>query len=297
MNNDDVVDHCEAVRPSIIYMAIGCGQGFYEPNKHSPQEYPPFMNEFEGHQICILIDPLLETPSRAYADLGLTYASAGAEPLVQIGRVSFIPIRRNFDWNSPEDIAFIDRLCALCTRESCQLIVQDYTGAYIDKYYPINRFGPILTRRVLFDVTYDDGGCNIDLYKVRVLRKPDGSFVQPKYSPISASPALSAITIKRRNDIVVNYVQRLHRIQTGLEEERDWCDADIVWGKIAELCHAYSAPRKTDTPSLERLMIAYLFDLCECVGDYMSEEDGLALIHTGGKEFEQALKMLILCCE
>jgi hypothetical protein len=300
MKNDDIVDHCTAVGPALIYVAIGCGQGYSEPHRHSPQEYPPFMNEMAGRQICILIDPLLESPPKAYEDLGFTQAiAAGAatDPVVQIGRVSFIPIRRNFEWNSLDDTAFIDQLCALCLQTPCRMIVQDYTGAYIDRHYPINRFGPILTKRVLFDVTYNDGGCFIDFTKVRILQTPDGDFIQPLFSTIYTIkqchfPDLLATVIKRRNDVFITYVKRLHRIQAGEEVPRDWCMAYHVFERIREVCQVYSVPRVTDTPTLERLMICYLFDMCGCVGDYMTEEEARTLIRTKGKEFEDALKML-----
>jgi len=297
MKNNDIVDQCTAVGPALIYVAIGCGQGHSEPHKHSPQEYPPFMDDMTGRQICILIDPLLESPPRAYEDLGLTPTAGAADPVVQIGRVTFIPIRRNFEWDGPDDIALIDRLCALCLQIPCRMIVQDYTGAYIDRHYPIDRFGPTLTKRVLFDVTYNDGGCFVDFTKVHILQTPDGDFIQPLFSTICTIkqcgfPDLLTTVINRRNNLFITYVKRLHRIQTGEEVPRDWCTAYHVFEQMREVCQVYSVPRVADTPTLERLMICYLFDMCGCVGDYMTEEETRTLIRTNGREFEDALKML-----
>ena len=189
MTLNDITTLCTKIcneEQTTIYFAVGCGLEYYAPGTHPPQQYPPFMAEFPGRHICILMDPLLESPPKVYADLGVSVPDTGSDTgPVTIGNVTFIPVRRNFEWGSEEARLFIDELCILCLDTPARLIVQDYAGNYIDRYYPIDRLGTQITKKVLFDVTYRDGGCFIDLGAVRILRHRDGSFVQPRYDPNS----------------------------------------------------------------------------------------------------------------
>ena len=292
---DTIATLCQDANPAIIYFAIGCSLYHYEPGKHPRQQYPPFMAKFPGRQICILMDPLLESPPRAYADLGINTN----DEIATIRNVTFIPVRRNFEWNSPEAIAFIDRLCSLCLRTHTRLIVQDYSGHYIEHNYPIDRFGSALTKKVLFDVTYRDGGCFIDLDAVKILMHRDGGFIQPKHDPIAmirshVSPEQLRYVLKERRNDIVNYVKRYHRIQTGVEEYRDWCTADVVLQRMRTLCGTYrvTPDLNVSISCMEQLMVAYLFDLCVTVGDRVTEEAAIELIRSPNKEYEHMLLAL-----
>ena len=99
--------------------------------------------------------------------------------------VTYITSRRRFSWGG-SDTPFINDLCKLALNSQTFLIVQDFSGRIIDEYYPIQTFGPKLLKKVLFDFTYRDGGCYIDLEKVRILRREDGTFIQPAYEPVSS---------------------------------------------------------------------------------------------------------------
>jgi hypothetical protein len=296
MTNDDIVALCRTITqqgPTTIYFAIGCALGRYGPGEHPRQQYPPFMGGFPGRQICILMDPELESPPRAYEDL--TGSSAVPDdPIVNIGDITFITARRYFEWNSDEARKCIGHLCDICLNTRTQLIVQDYAGNYIEQYYPIATFGPAITKKVLFDVTYRDGGCFIDLDAVRILRHRDGSFVQPKYDPIvMIRPHVSAAQFRyvlreRRNDIT-NYVRRFHRIIRGAEEVRDWCTEDIVKRHMQTLCYTYGVTPEPTLSNMEQLMSAYLFDLCTTVGDRVTEETAIGLIRSPTKEYDHML--------
>jgi hypothetical protein len=278
-----------------IYFAVGCGLEYYAPGTHPRQQYPPFMAEFPGRHICILMDPLLESPPKAYADLAGTDVPETNNTV--IGNVTFIPVRRNFEWGSEEARLFIDELCILCLDTPARLIVQDYAGNYIERYYPIDRLGTQITKKVLFDVTYRDGGCFIDLDAVRILRHRDGSFVQPKYDPISViRPYVSAEqfrhVLKERRMEIATYVKRFHRIQTGAEEHRDWCTMEIVLQHMRTLCSIYHIQHSVSIRSLEELMVAYLFDLCAAVGDRVTEGSALEMIRSPTGEYENMMLVL-----
>jgi len=300
MTLDDIAETCKkicnTVQPTTIYFAIGCGLERYEEGKHPPQQYPPFMAGFPGRHVCILMDPLLESPPKVFADL----AGVGVqdeEPITEIGNVTFITARTNFEWESTEARAFIIELCTLCVDTPTRLIVQDYAGHIIDHHYPIDRLGTQITKRVLFDVTYRDGGCFIDFDAVKILRYRDGGFVQPKYDPITAlraqvSPEQLRYALKERRSELVNYVKRYHRIQSGVEEYRDWCTAEVVYRHMRTLCDAYHIRPEPSIRNIEDLMVAYLFDLCAAVGDRVTETAALELARCSGKEYEHMLLAL-----
>lgn len=187
MNNDAIIELCQTEIPDIIYLSIGCAQGYYEPGspRESSQQYPPCIAGLGGRQICILVDPRLESPIRA-----LPIPEPTEAPILHDKNVSFIPVRRFFEWDSNEDRQFIDALCRLAIDQKTRLIVQDYTGHDIHPDYPIDRFDrDALCRKVLFDFTYNEGGCFVDLSKVRILCKSDGSFLQPSFEPLSVAPS------------------------------------------------------------------------------------------------------------
>ena len=291
MNNDAIIELCQTEIPDIIYLSIGCAQGYYEPGspRESSQQYPPCIAGLGGRQICILVDPRLESPIRA-----LPIPTPTEAPILHDKNVSFIPVRRFFEWDSNEDQRFIDALCRLAITQKTRLIVQDYTGHDIHPDYPIDRFDrDALCRKVLFDFTYNEGGCFVDLSKVHILIRSDGSFLQPKLEPLSSMPSEYIEPIMRqRHNIMWSYVKRLHRIHTDAEETRDWCTPAIVLDRMTPICKAYRAPIATDTASLEKLLLLYLLDLCICAGEPLTEEDALRIVRAPGKDYQDTVELL-----
>jgi hypothetical protein len=54
----------------------------------------------------------------------------------------------------------------------------------------------------------------------------------------------------------------------------------------------YGTSHSTDNVALEHLMVAYLHDLCQTVGDFISDEDALAIARKPGKDYIQMVEML-----
>ena len=277
MTYDEIATFCEASEPLIVYLSIGCAG--------SPeQQHPPFLKAIsEGcEQICILMDPLLEDP--------LTFTV--------VDKFTYIPLRRHFRHGHNEEAIFLNRLCftAMMSRNT-RLIVQDYSGFDLRSIYPLSIFGPELRQKVLFDFTYADGGCFVDFSTVRLLVREGGSFVQPHYEPLAAiAPYTTAaqlqFQIRERHECMTLYVKRLYRIQRDQEPERDWCTAAIVAPKIARLCGLYGLPATTETDVLEKLLLAYLLDICALGGTPMPKEEGLALIKRPERDYESILLAL-----
>jgi hypothetical protein len=283
-----LVDMITGDAPDYIYLAIGCSQKWHTPATRQPQQYPPQIAALPGRKFCILIDPELEAPPTAVQLLDPN-ADPNDSVYVVDPNLTFVVIRRMFDW--PE-YTLMRRLYEQCQRS--RLIVQDYTGEIIDRHYPRNR---ALLGRVLFDFTYNDGGCFIDFDTVRILQRPNGDFIQPHYEPIAAThtemtPAQCKTTVKVLTDTMYNYVQRLYRIQAGTEPYRDWCTTPVVERYAARFFFVYNIPPATDNATLERLMLAVFADLSTAVGDVMVESEALAIIRNPDKSYETALRIL-----
>lgn len=260
----------------------------------SSQGYPPFLRPLGRKQLCILIDPLLEDPPRPCG------SQEPGQQLIQVGSTHFIPLRRNFAWNSREDSAFIDALCAhtLQHARTTRMIVQDYSGEEIQRFYPLRRFGPDLIRNVLFDFTYQNGGCFVDLSKVDLLFCEDGrSFLQPLYERLSyvlprVTPEQRLFLLKARNNIFYSYVKRLHKIQAGVEEPRTWCTRDIVLNAMAPFCEIYGTPHYTTQDALEELLFAYLMDLCYATETQMTQDEMMSCVRDPGSAYQTTLELL-----
>ena len=291
MTNDEIAIFCEASEPDIIYLAIG-------PSGSPEQQCPPFLRHPELRVICILVDPHLEDPPVIYKDLG---PAAAATPLMVIGNVTYIPLCRFFQHhanaNSPDDIIFLHRLCyAAISSRNTRLIVQDYSGSDLRRLYPLDIFGPELLRRVLFDFSYRDGECYVDFSKVRLLTRGQ-QFVQPHYETLAAinpycTPEQLKFQVGERTETMSVYVKRLYRIQNGEEPERDWCTLDVVKERTDRLCRIYGLPPDTGNANLEKLLAAFLFDMCAVTGNYMGEEEALHLIRQPERNYESTLLVL-----
>ena len=294
MDHHEILDFCKHENPDIIYVAVGCSMAHWPVGDmhDTPQGHPPPIKALGGRQICILVDPTLENPPRC---TGLTAPTM--EPIIRTAEATYIVLRRYFDWDNG-DQPLIEALCHQAITTKTRLIVQDYAGNIINQHYPLAQFGRPLLQKVLFDFTYQDGGCFIDFSKVRIITRPDGSFVQPFYEPVAdviphLDKAQREFILRSRNDTLHCYVKRLHNVQSGTEEYRDWCTPHHLHLKMGPLTTIYKTPHSTDNAALEKLMVAYLHDLCRAVGDFMSADDALALVKKEGKDYHQTLELLM----
>ena len=236
IDTNQIVSYCKAAKPAIVYLGVGCA--------NAPlQQYPPFLKDFEKPQICILIDPRLEEE--------LTHERPDG--------VTFFHLRRNFDWTAEAE--FVATLC------EGQMIAQDYTGDDIRKYYPLQRFGPPLLKKVLFDVTYSDGGCFLDVNAVQIFHK-DGGFVNPIHEPLASThayiPKELVQQIAKERNVAIQFVFALYSIEKGREEPRDWCTPANIMRRAGWLFPVFGLVATAPIP-LEELLIAHLNDLANTV--------------------------------
>jgi len=291
-----IIEYCENCKPSLIYLAIGCAT-------NPLQQCPPFVSSWPGLKICILIDPMLESPPNYFK-----VAESKEGPTV-IGDTIFFIERRNFERPSPpgidprwakdpqlsaSDMAFLSVLCNLAGPNT-QFICQDYTGAIITELYPNNPSQKILDN-VLFDVTYNEGGCFIDFDKVVILRNPDGSFLHPEFEPLAnllRNTTLLQAFKKKRKSPLCYYIHRLYAVMNGSKEPRDWCSPEAVLHHMKPLCQIYKTPFNADKQSIRALLKAALLDFCAASNQYMSEPDIDEVIEKPD-QYTETLSMLCL---
>jgi len=286
LTNDEILAAVAAANPALIYFAVGAA--------HNPlQQYPPFMKDLAGPHVCIYMDPQMEPVPRVYEDLPATDGKA----IVRRGDITYITVRRYFEWwaNHETDRHFVLDLCRYTLASpSCRMIAQAFTGADIRYQYPLGHFGPALLDRVLFDFTYKDGGCFVDFSTVKLLLKPDGSFVQPHYQPLTTiqEPKILAYHVKSRCESVSTYIKRYYRILLGQEPERDWCAADVARRHAHPLQAIYGLSPGIDAPDLEKLLRLFLFDLCAASNSFMTDEEATTLIGRPERDYETSLMVL-----
>jgi hypothetical protein len=275
--------------PDLLYVAIGCAQGHYEYGKHSEQEYPRFVHSWPGKKVCILIDPSLETP---------IYAIREGEPL----DTTFICMKQTFEWpsrwqcvQSKSDMEFLYNLIQrVMDTPNAHMIVQDYSGAIIHPSYPIEKF-PGIEKKVLFDVTYNNGGCSIDFDKIEILKDSNGDFIQPMFSKIQdiQKESIARVQAHERYTILSGGVLYLYRTQMGIKEPRDWCTAESVYSSAEQLYHIYGLPlRDTSTKVLRKLLLEVAFDFCAAANTPITEDSLLKMINSSEYEYNNLLKGL-----
>lgn len=304
MPNDDILAFCAARPTALIYLAIGCSQRWYAQGGGSPQEFPPFVASWPGRRICILVDPDLEESPR-----GITQAGKPEQVLhdgmpADFGDVAFVTLRRPWGWpfhpQNAERIGsahLLDGLCQLAIAPGGpHLIVQDYSGPDIRRFYPVQKYRTPLLNKVMFDVTGNDGGCFVDFSKVHIRQDDRGNFIQPAFTPLwklrtLRHPALTHEAADR-TAILLNYVGRLYRSHRLLDPPRDWYAPEIVEQRTQSMLWAYGLQSGTNTEDLLRLFKEGVFDLCVTADNYMAEGDLLALLEGPFDQVRTSLTLL-----
>lgn len=306
----DILKYCKETSPTLIYLAVGCAQGHHTRANATPQEYPPFVSEWPGRKICILIDPELEQPPYCFSDLGVSNETLGA--VVDLPDIRFYCLRQRFETadhpsvdshyrSNPakyeSDMSFLYSLCDLAYTSQTKFIYQDYSGRFTDYLYPITRYQDVdrLKANVLFDVTYNESGCFIDFSTVKILKKPNGDFLHPEYEVLAnlrSYPSLMEIYAKKRRSDLGSYIHWYYQILLGNKPVREWCTAATILPKMKPLCEIYRTPVAADKASIHALLKTALFDYCAATEQYLSEADVDEIIE---KPDQYTTTLVMLC--
>jgi hypothetical protein len=103
-----------------------------------------------------------------------------------------------------------------------KMIVQDYTGHDIRKYMNIFSIdNPLLSKKVIFDITNNDGGCLIDFSKYHLYFEKNGDFIDiTKLKPselkkLNPTPELYKIRISKLFEYIRYPISRYLNILRG----------------------------------------------------------------------------------
>lgn len=307
----DILTYCKETTPSLIYLSVGCAQGHHTKAKASPQQYPPFVEEWVGNKICILIDPELERPPYCFSDLGISNDRL-AETVVDVPGIRFYCLRQRFETADPPSVnsqyrtpthifeshmSFLYSLCDLAYTSKTKFIYQDYTGRIINYLYPISRYEnpERLKANVLFDVTYNEGGCFIDFNEVKIMKKPNGDFLHPEREVLAnlrSHPGLLKIYAKKRRTILGSYIHWYYQILLGNKPARDWCTEATILPHMKSLCEIYKTQFSADMASVYALLKTALFDYCAATEHYLTEANADEII----QKPDQYINTLAMLC-
>ena len=298
MNYTDALTICEKLNPDLIYVAVGCASPI-ETSQGLIQQYPPFVKEWPGTKLCILIDPLLEHPPRSIQEHNAI--QEGAE-IWKTPDTTFLSLRRNVYYQHDsvmdedpqhrnEDIRFIEILCRQTLIRSAKMILQDYTGRDIQKYYP-HHIHPDITKYVLYDVTYDDGGCYIDFDAIRILRDEAGDFIQPSESTLSAiygkipDPIFQKELTRRRYSLA--NIHTYLCIDRGLREPSIWITEEY----IARASLRYSMIYRVNSKDYYSILVSAVKDLCAIASCYLTSDEIDILVSSPSHQYSNLFQTL-----
>ena len=287
MNYTHILQLLSRYRPSLVYVSIGCAAHDDPHSQGQIQQFPPFVRDWTGKKLCILIDPYLEAPPRSTIDIQATQnvLSEGVEGVIwTTSDTIFVPLQKNFYYQNEKfyntgippdhenDIQFMESLCKQTLSFNAKMIVQDYTGRDINAYYPTISH-PKLFGSILYDVTYKDGGCFIEFDDIRILRDTDGDFIQPLYSPLSAiygkipdSIFQKELTRRCQNLRILHMYACIIR---GLAEPRDWLTEEHVSG----IANIYGKMYRVSSSDILSILTSAARDVCAASSCSLSTED------------------------
>lgn len=220
---EDIINILQLPTTTMLYIGIGSSMERYdEITQSNNQQYPCFLNKFEGRHLVVLIDPEMEPKLKL-----CEYFNQENDPLTLIDQKikTNLPsddndiepkfIERRFA-NSKGDFFILNdhfyfetspymdseqNQKAILTRNmlfnlvsivvnkttQCKMICQDYSGRDTSRNY-IEMFNffdhSTLISRVCFDVTQNDGGCFIEIRPDMCNLDKSGNFIQEKYQEL-----------------------------------------------------------------------------------------------------------------
>lgn len=232
---------------NLVGLFIGCSMEYYnELTEENNQQYPCFLNKFNGKKLIILVDPCLETELKIEE-----YFVQKGNPLICTNRsyVEGNPVIRVFQndhvivyalnesinystcWNDEkeqEDAHKIYTIVEVCLNNQKKFILQDFCGndttyfySYLLKKY--NR--QEMLHHINMDVTQNDGGCRFKIFPDLIKLDHNGNFIQEKFielSKIKESKKFNTI-LKFRIDLFIYpicyyYDQLIQNIEIELDE-------------------------------------------------------------------------------
>lgn len=274
-------------RPEVIYFAVGCFMGHYNDiTPKNNQQNPKFMQKFDGKsKFYIFMDPMLENPLKLESQINLVSNNTSSTDIVQDYRVlqnteyTVVSINKPFyfynDINSPNnhnqelDKLFLYGLVNYALDRNIKLIVQNYTGTDIAHSYTeiAAIFGKeTVFKKVLFDVTQNDGGCFVDFDSYPIFYDDKDNFVQARFYSFVEMKKINesyykSMLIKRLN-LLTWQITRYLRILKGELESNQYDNSQIKF-ILNDMSMIYSINENLTEENLSNLITLMILDAAE----------------------------------
>jgi len=290
MDYPEILTLCEQEQPDLIYVAIGCAAYEHPSSQGTIQQYPPFVKHWSGKKVCIWIDPDLESPPRSLTTIQATPDSSSTE-IWRTTDAIFVSVRKHFYYEATEESQFIESLCRNTVARHTKLIVQDYSGRDIQEFYPMH-IHPDIPKSVLYDVTYNDGGCFIDFDAIQILRDANGDFLQPSFSPLrdmygNIPDLIFEKELTRRRQNLTN-IHTYNCIVRGLRESNSWTTED----RIAKAAHRYASIYRVYPTDYEGILFGAAKDLCATASCFLTPAEIDQIISSPSQQYAMLFQNL-----
>lgn len=285
--------------PNIIYLSVGSALGLHpqEINPRTNQQIPLFLDKYNGQKkVIILIDPGLENPLKSESTVPMELFFMSENGKFRILRTNddstlIFAISKHFYWEEerhcpqediqiiPTCVNFLIKLIEYTMQHDCKLIGQDFSGRDIRNAY--NSLTNIFDKdqyhkKVLFDITYGDGGCFVDFSKTPIIYDQEGNFLQIKNKKLSELRRILPVYFKKTVDSRINHIlwhiNRQLRIFRGelSHEAFQKSHFKIVCNEISSI---YSLPdlNQIDEEKIKQIITIVLLDILESL-DIPSDE-------------------------
>lgn len=237
-----IIDEITIFKPEIIYLAVGCGMGYYSNiNPTNNQQYPLFLEPFTNKKkLFILIDPYLETPLKLESQINLTEINSGDYyRVLQNNNLIVFAIKKlfyfyHYDKNVLDKI-FLNKIISYSIENKIKTFVQDYTGIYIKHaYLEYLEDNSDIKKYVIFDVTQDHSDCFVDFSKVSIFYDSENHFIQPYFLTLVEIKKLSFDTFKIHLNKRIDWVnfrifRQIRMINKEIDEDiKDTIDVENI---------------------------------------------------------------------
>ncbi len=298
---DKISNTASNLTSNLIYFGIGSSmESYQEITTSNNQQYPCFLDKFEGNKVIVLFDTHLETPLKIEE-----YFEGKDDPLDMVdstfgvnntfffrefrnhsGSVKVYAINDYFNfehtnyldgeekkrYNDSVDITLTNmiNLIGICLGKhtKTKIILQDYTGRPTINFYTslLKMFDrDEMLSNIIFDVTQRDPGCFFEITPEYPTLDDFGNFIQESYvelTRIRKSPIFNQVLRKRIDQVV--YPLTSNYVKLTQEPSFELAGMD----KIASLCTIYSIEfndtiKKNDTERNRDYLLAKFMELIQ----------------------------------
>lgn len=196
----------------VTYFSVGSSLKYYDYSIINPlnnQQYPIFLNKFQGKKLIVLVDPLLENKlavEQLFEDLNhplvrnnnIEYIKRNNLCVLQNDHITVIVLREYFNYEEEDEEhklnnceyfhhSYLDTIIELTLNNSKKLIVQDFTGRsivthYCDLLHKYDRQSVL--NNILYDVSNNyDGQCYFEFSMEQALII-NNCFLQPLFMQV-----------------------------------------------------------------------------------------------------------------